>query len=103
MVDPPKKNSRKVKAWLARKVGEKEARKIKARQEKLRTIWFGLGMFGMVGWSVVIPTLLGIALGIWIDSKWPGRFSWTLMLLMTGLLLGCLNAWYWVKKESRSD
>ena len=58
----------------------------------------GLGMFGVVGWSVAIPTLIGVAVGIWIDRSWPSQFSWTLMLLIGGLMLGCMNAWYWVRK-----
>jgi ATP synthase protein I len=57
-------------------------------------------MFGLIGWSVAIPTLLGAALGMWIDSKVDGRQSWTLMLLIGGLVLGCLNAWRWVREES---
>jgi len=65
-------------------------------------VWFGLGASGIVGWSVAIPTLIGVALGVWIDSKWPGRFSWTLMLLVAGVILGCLNAWYWVTRERRA-
>jgi ATP synthase protein I len=78
----------------------KAARKIKARQEKDRSIWFGLGMFGLVGWSVAIPALIGLAIGIWIDTRWPSRFSCTLMGLIIGVALGCVNAWFWVKRES---
>jgi ATP synthase protein I len=84
-------------------IGVKEARKLKARREANRDVWFGLGMFGLVGWSVAIPTLIGVAAGIWIDVTWPSRFSWTLMLLFIGVVLGCLNAWYWVKRESRNS
>ena len=83
------------------RVGEREAHKIKARSEKNRNIWFGLGMMGTIGWSVAIPTLIGIALGIWLDTKWPGRISWTLSLFFAGLVLGCLNAWYWVRIEQK--
>jgi ATP synthase protein I len=25
------------------------------------------------------------------------------MLLFIGVIVGCLNAWYWVKRESRRD
>ena len=81
-------------------VKKKEERKVKARLSGNNYIWVGIGMYGLVGWSVAIPTLIGVALGIWIDKTWPSRFSWTLMLLMAGLIVGCLNAWYWVKKES---
>ncbi|MDL1968645.1 MAG: AtpZ/AtpI family protein [Deltaproteobacteria bacterium] len=82
-------------------VGAKEARKIRARREKDHGVWFGLGMFGLVGWSVAVPTLIGIALGIWIDLKWPSRYSWTLMLLVIGVILGCLNAWLWITCERK--
>jgi ATP synthase protein I len=86
---------------LSKAVGAKEVRKIKARREKDRGIWFGLGMFGLVGWSVAVPTLIGIALGIWIDLKWPSRYSWTLMLLIIGVILGCSNAWFWINCERK--
>lgn len=81
-------------------VGVKEERKVRAHKERNHDIWFGLGMFGLVGWAVAIPALAGIALGIWIDNRWPSPYSWTLMLLVIGVLTGCLNAWYWVKRES---
>jgi ATP synthase protein I len=84
-------------------IAAKEARKLKARREGNRDVWFGLGMFGLVGWSVAIPTLVGVAVGVWIDVTWPSRFSWTLMMLFVGVVLGCINAWYWVKRESRYD
>jgi ATP synthase protein I len=56
-------------------------------------------MFGLVGWSVAVPTLAGIFIGLWIDVKRPGHYSWTLMLMMIGLVLGCVNAWLWISRE----
>ncbi|MDY6838415.1 MAG: AtpZ/AtpI family protein [Thermodesulfobacteriota bacterium] len=88
-----------VRKELCRKVKIKEARKMRARQQKDGSVWFGLGMFGLVGWSVAIPTLIGVALGVWIDLRWPSRYSWTLTLLIIGIGLGCLNAWFWVSRE----
>jgi ATP synthase protein I len=88
---------------LIEKVGVKEARKLRARREKHQNMWFGLGMFGLVGWSVTIPTLISIAVGIWIDTRWPSQYSWTLTFLFMGVGLGCLNAWFWVKRESRRE
>jgi ATP synthase protein I len=87
---------------LSRRVAGQERRKLRARRHRHRGTWFGLGMYGLVGWSVVIPTLLGVAAGLWIDAAWPSRFSWTLMLMLGGLLLGCWNAWYWVSLEQRA-
>ena len=87
-------------ATFSSEIGIKAARKIKARKSK-QGVWFGLGMMGLVGWSVVVPTLLGASLGIWLDNHHPGTHSWTLMLLIIGLVIGCLNAWHWVTKEAR--
>lgn len=87
---------------LSQQVGAKAARKLRARRHKERTVWFGLGMMGVIGWSVAIPTLLGAVLGLWLDQRYPGGRSWTLALLVGGLTIGCLNAWYWVSKEDQA-
>jgi ATP synthase protein I len=84
---------------FAEEIGAKEERKIKARKERARGVWFGLGMMGVVGWSVAVPTLIGVAIGVWIDRRYPGPISWTLVFLSAGLIVGCANAWYWVRKE----
>jgi ATP synthase protein I len=86
---------------FSRQVGRKAARKRQAQRQVTRTVWSGLGMMGLVGWSVAIPTLLGAALGLWLDARYPGVRSWTLALLVAGLALGCFNAWHWVAKEER--
>lgn len=88
---------------FAEQIRSKEARKKRARDERGRGIIFGMGMFGLVGWAVAVPTLLMLALGIWIDARFESQFSWTLMLLVLGIGLGCLNAWYWVREESQRD
>jgi len=94
----PRERRQKQAEEYTRQIGQKELRRIKGQAHKGGTVWFGLGMIGVVGWSVAIPTLIGTAIGLWIDQSWPSRFSWTLMLLILGVSLGCVNAWYWVKK-----
>jgi ATP synthase protein I len=86
---------------FSREVGEKAARKLKARRNPTQGVWFGLGTMGLIGWSVVIPTLLGAALGVWLDNRHPGRHSWTLMLLIIGLVIGCVIAWQWVARQDK--
>jgi ATP synthase protein I len=88
---------------LVEKVATKATRKLKAKGQEHKRIWFGLGMMGLVGWAVALPTLAGIALGVWLDSMFPGRVSWTLTFLFIGVVLGCLNAWFWVKRESGTN
>ncbi len=91
---------------FSRQVAAQAARKLKARRGSAKSIWFGLGMSGLIGWSVTVPTLIGAALGIWLDEHYPSKFSWTLTLLFLGLALGCSNAWHWVAaqyKEMRED
>ncbi|MDB5387884.1 MAG: putative F0F1-ATPase subunit [Planctomycetaceae bacterium] len=56
---------------------------------------------GLIGWSVVIPTLSGAAVGKWLDKQYPGAHSWTLTLLIAGLCLGCFSAWQWVAREDQ--
>ena len=99
----PEGKEKKAEEKMIEEVEHKAARKIRARQGRDRSIWFGLGMFGLVGWSVAIPTLIGLGLGVWADMRWPSRFSWTLTGLIIGVALGCVNAWFWVKRESRRD
>jgi ATP synthase protein I len=87
---------------LSIRVGAKAARKLKARRHSAPGVWFGLGMMGLIGWSVVVPTLLGAALGLWLDHRYPSKHSWTLALLVAGVVLGCCNAWNWVAKEEKA-
>jgi ATP synthase protein I len=89
-------------AAFSREVAAQVARKLKARSNPAQGVWFGLGMMGLIGWSVVVPTLLGAAIGIWVDRRYPGAHSWTLALLVGGLALGCLNAWRWVAAQDQA-
>jgi len=95
----PDKNLPESASRLSREVGAKAARKLKAKRQGVPGIWFGLGMMGLIGWSITIPTLLGASLGLWLDRHYAGTHSWTLALLVGGLVLGCWNAWHWVARE----
>lgn len=79
----------------------KEKQKIKERRKTKNGFWYGLGMFGLIGWSVVVPTVLGIILGRWMDKKLHGTQSWTLTFLIVGLVIGCMIAWFWLSKENK--
>jgi ATP synthase protein I len=93
-------NSKNTNAF-SRKVAEKEKRKLKALRDNRRSVWFGLGMFGMIGWSVAVPTLLGAVLGIWLDKHYSQSFSWTLTFIVLGIVSGGLVAANWISKEEK--
>ncbi len=101
MSNRPKEDPRADNSEFSREVGAQEARKLTARRRGATAVWSGFGMFGLIGWSVSVPTLFGALLGTWLDKRRPGAHSWTLSLLIAGLCLGCINAWYWVSKEER--
>ena len=84
---------------FSRKIGKKAKLKLKAQQRSGKSVWYGIGMFGLVGWSVAAPTVAGALFGMWLDRHYPIKHSWTLALLVAGLIIGCFCAWYWISKE----
>ncbi|MFQ3566699.1 MAG: AtpZ/AtpI family protein [Aggregatilineales bacterium] len=84
---------------LVEDIARKERRKLRHRRHG-GGIWFGLGTFGIVGWSIALPTLIGIAVALWANSIRPG--TWTLGFFFLGLAIGLFNAWQWVAKEQRA-
>jgi len=59
----------------------------------------GIGTFGMIGWSIAVPTVGGAFLGLWLDRVVPQDFSWTIALILGGVVLGAFIAAAWVSKE----
>jgi ATP synthase protein I len=55
-----------------------------------------LGQIGVLGWIIVLPMLLGIFSGRWLDSHFHSGLFWTAPLLMAGAALGCWSAWKWM-------
>ncbi|WP_299565308.1 AtpZ/AtpI family protein [uncultured Sulfitobacter sp.] len=78
----------------------RQARRMKARRDDpgpspLR----GIGTFGMIGWSIAVPTVGGAFLGLWLDRVAPQGFSWTIALILGGVVLGAFIAAAWVGRE----
>ena len=71
----------------------------KARREKGQSFWSYLGLIGMVGWGVAVPTAAGALIGLWLDRTYETGSNWTLGLLVLGLCIGCFNAWRSISKE----
>jgi len=83
---------------MLRDVAQKQQRMLRARAER-KNNWRAIAILGVIGWSVVIPTLVGVAAGIWLDQHYPVRFSWAVALLMLGLVVGCASAWFRIRED----
>lgn len=86
-------------ARLRQQVERQAERKLHGRRARYREVWFGLSMFGLIGWTIALPAVLGTMAGAWLDRRYPLPFSWTLTGLGAGLALGCLTAWRWLVQE----
>ena len=87
---------------LAKRIDSKAKRKLKAQQRSGTSAWFGLGMMGLIGWSIALPTILGAIFGLWLDKHYKIQYSWTLALIIAGMTLGCFTAWNWLIKEHKA-
>jgi ATP synthase protein I len=88
-------------ARIDRIVERRARRKLIAQHDRKPSVWIGLGTFGLVGWAVSIPTIAGLALGLWLDHRVEASSdrSWTLTFLVAGVCIGCVHAWYWIQRE----
>ena len=69
------------------------------RASGLPPIARNLGQIGILGWQIVIPGLIGLAAGRWLDQRFASGIFWTAALLVVGLTLGCWSAWRWVQRQ----
>jgi ATP synthase protein I len=82
-------------------VSRKTTRMMASRRRPKERIWHGFATFGLVGWTIALPTFLGAAFGAFLDKRYPAAHSWTLSLLIAGLVLGCAAAWTWMQGEEK--
>jgi ATP synthase protein I len=88
---------------LRRAVLRKTLRHERAQRRSEQSVWSFLGTFGLIGWTVALPTLAGLAFGLFLDDVTDTDRSFAITFLVVGATVGCLAAWYWVKQESRPD
>ena len=56
-----------------------------------------LAQIGVLGWMIVVPMLLGMFAGRWLDQRFGSGLFCTAPLLLLGLALGCWSAWKWMQ------
>lgn len=80
-------------------IGRAAERKKTARDNPGPSPLRGIGTFGMIGWSIAVPTVAGAFLGLWLDRVRTDDFSWTIALILGGVAIGALIAWAWIDRE----
>ena len=78
---------------LGQAVRKRRSRRDLWQREGERSLGQNLAMIGALGWTIVVPTLLGIFVGRWLDRTFQSGIFWTLGLLVAGLAAGCTFAW----------
>ncbi|AOJ05393.1 MULTISPECIES: AtpZ/AtpI family protein [Burkholderia] len=62
-----------------------------------------LAQIGVLGWTILAPTLAALALGRWLDRVFASRVFFSAPLLMLGAALGFWLAWRWMKGQQDGD
>lgn len=78
---------------LDEEVRRHRERRARAQRESRRSIGQDLALAGVIGWTLVIPALLGVYAGRALDRRFGSGVFWTLGLLVAGIVLGCVLAW----------
>lgn len=55
-----------------------------------------LAQIGVLGWIFIVPTLVGLFLGRWLDARLDAGIFWTAPGMMLGLGIGFWTAWKWM-------
>ncbi len=62
-------------------------------REGERSLWQNLSMVGALGWLVVVPTLLGVIIGSWLDARFGTSVTFTGALIFVGAGFGLYLVW----------
>ncbi|MBN1917857.1 MAG: AtpZ/AtpI family protein [Verrucomicrobia bacterium] len=95
----PKRDDEQFGPLSPKRVADRAERLKRAREEGDRGFWQNLGLIGSVGWMIILPAVGGSLLGRYIDGKAEDPISWTLTLLVVGLVIGCVGAWQHMRRE----
>jgi ATP synthase protein I len=83
-------------ASAARKAVERDA---KGRADPEPSLGARLGQVGVLGWYIIVPTLLGLFLGRWLDRQFATGIFFSAPFLMAGAAIGFWLAWRWMHRQ----
>ncbi|ACO78178.1 H(+)-transporting ATP synthase, gene 1 [Azotobacter vinelandii CA] len=74
-------------------------REEQARRDPEPSLGRRLGQIGVLGWAIVVPVLLGLLLGRWLDRLFGTGVTFAAALLFLGACLGLWSAWRWMHRQ----
>ena len=84
-------------AKVARRAVERDAR---GRETPEPSLGARLGQIGVLGWTIIIPMLLALFAGRWLDRALQTNVFFSGSLLMAGAAIGFWSAWRWMHTRS---
>ena len=68
-------------------------RRERRKHARERSLAQTLAMVGVLGWTIVLPALAGVAIGRWLDRALHTGITLTAALVFVGVAGGCALAW----------
>jgi ATP synthase protein I len=84
---------------LARTVRRQRERRQRWLREGEPSMARFIGQIGVLGWIIVMPTLIGLFIGRWLDRTFGSGIFWSAPLLLVGVVIGCWSAWRWMHAQ----
>ncbi|KGU61678.1 F0F1-ATPase subunit family protein [Burkholderia pseudomallei MSHR465J] len=100
---PPRRSPPPIASSGPRTRPRRARRAARARRDPEPSLGRRLAQIGVLGWTIVAPTLAALALGRWLDRMFATRVFFSAPLLMLGAALGLWLAWRWMKAQQHGD
>jgi ATP synthase protein I len=88
---------------LARAARRAVRRDAEGRADPEPSLGARLGQIGVLGWAIIVPTLLCLFLGRWLDRSFGTGIFFSAPLLMIGAAIGFWSAWRWMHRHGVSE
>lgn len=88
---------------FAAEVRSRRDRHERCLREGDSSFWRSVGMMGTIGWSVSVPTALGVLLGRWLDGRLDSAHVFVVFFMLVGLGVGCVTAWRMISEKLWTD